>query len=208
MTASPSTASLRKQPRWAAPRPPSSGSPRRWHGAAIASPSPITAQLRSTIMASHGNGSTASRPTAPISISQTAATGCCGGEGRAGGPAAWVPGGVLWREPVAKPTPAEAMRGMRACLYRGDAGETFCASAGEAQAMGIPGVVQDIGSLREGIIDGVTGVVARDDSAFAQAAINLLTDDTLWQRQHAAALARQRGFGWGEAAIEFEKLLS
>jgi glycosyltransferase involved in cell wall biosynthesis len=51
-------------------------------------------------------------------------------------------------------------------------------------------------------------VVARDDSAFAQAAINLLTDDALWQRQHAAALARQRGFGWGEAAIEFEKLLS
>jgi glycosyltransferase involved in cell wall biosynthesis len=116
--------------------------------------------------------------------------------------------GVVLREPVAKPVLAEAMRGMRAYLYRGDAGETFCASAGEAQAMGVPGVVQDIGSLRERIIDGVTGVVTRDDSAFTQAAINLLTDDALWQRQHAAALARQRGFGWGEAAIEFEKLLS
>ncbi len=116
--------------------------------------------------------------------------------------------GVVLREPIAKPALAEVMREMRAYLYRGDAGETFCASAGEAQAMGIPGVVQDIGSLRERIIDGVTGVVARDDSAFAEAAINLLTDDALWQRQHAAALARQRGFGWGEAAIEFEKLLS
>jgi hypothetical protein len=115
--------------------------------------------------------------------------------------------GVVLREPVAKPALAEAMRGMRAYLYRGDAGETFCASAGEAQAMGIPGVVQDIGSLRERIIDGVTGVIARDDSAFADAAIILLTDDALWQRQHAAALARQRGFGWIEAAIEFEKLL-
>jgi hypothetical protein len=115
--------------------------------------------------------------------------------------------GVVLREPVAKAALAEAMRGMRAYLYRGDAGETFCASAGEAQAMGIPGVVQDIGSLRERIIDGITGVVARDDSAFADAAINLLTDDALWQRQHAAALARQRGFGWTEAAIEFEKLL-
>jgi hypothetical protein len=115
--------------------------------------------------------------------------------------------GVVLREPIAKPALAEAMRGMRAYLYRGDAGETFCASAGEAQAMGIPGVVQDIGSLRERIIDGVTGVVARDESAFAEAAINLLTDDALWQRQHAAALVHQRGFGWDEAAIEFEKLL-
>jgi len=115
--------------------------------------------------------------------------------------------GVVLHEPVAKSALAEAMRGMRAYLYRGDAGETFCASAGEAQAMGIPAVVQDIGSLRERIVDGVTGVIARDDGAFANAAIALLTDDALWQRQHAAALARQRSFGWIEAAIEFEKLL-
>jgi hypothetical protein len=42
---------------------------------------------------------------------------------------------------------------------------------------------------------------------FAEAAISLLTDDGLWRRQHEAALARQRGFGWNEAAAEFEKLL-
>jgi hypothetical protein len=34
-----------------------------------------------------------------------------------------------------------------------------------------------------------------------------LTDDRLWQRQHEAALATKRGFGWDHAAAEFETLL-
>jgi glycosyltransferase involved in cell wall biosynthesis len=114
--------------------------------------------------------------------------------------------GVVLREPVAKAALAAEMRSMRVFLYRGDEGETFCAAAGEAQAMGIPGVVQPIGSLDERIVDGVTGTVARDQSSFAEAAIRLLTDDALWRRQHDAALARQRRFGWNEAAAEFEKL--
>jgi glycosyltransferase involved in cell wall biosynthesis len=121
--------------------------------------------------------------------------------------AAMLHAGVVLREPVAKAALAAEMRAMRLFLYRGDLGETFCAAAGEAQAMGIPGVVQDIGSLRERIVDGVTGTVARDETAFADAAIRLLGNDALWLRQHAAALARQRGFGWQEAAAEFEKLL-
>ncbi len=115
--------------------------------------------------------------------------------------------GVVLREPVARSELAAAMREMRVYLYRGDPGETFCASAGEAQALGIPGVVQDIGSLRERIEDGVTGFVAGSADAFAGSAIRLLTDDGLWQSQHDAALARKRGFGWDDAAAEFETLL-
>jgi glycosyltransferase involved in cell wall biosynthesis len=74
--------------------------------------------------------------------------------------------------------------------------------------MGIPGVVQDIGSLRERIEDGVTGFVAGDADAFAGAAIRLLTDDRLWQAQHDAALAVKRSFGWETAAAAFETLLA
>jgi hypothetical protein len=115
--------------------------------------------------------------------------------------------GVRLRDPVAKPELAAEMRGMRLYLYRGDADETFCASAGEAQAMGLPGVVQDIGSLKERIEDGITGFVARGDEDFAAAAIRLLTDDALWRQQHEAALARQRRYGWDEAAAAFEGLI-
>ncbi|MBV9522799.1 MAG: glycosyltransferase [Alphaproteobacteria bacterium] len=116
--------------------------------------------------------------------------------------------GVVLRAPVARAALAEALGGMRVFLYRGDPGETFCLSAGEAQAMGVPGVVQDIGSLGERIDDGRTGFIARDDGAFADAAIRLLTDDALWQAQHAAALASKRAYGWPDAAAAFEKLLA
>jgi glycosyltransferase involved in cell wall biosynthesis len=115
--------------------------------------------------------------------------------------------GVILHAPVPKEFLVKEMAGARAYLYRGDASETYCASAGEAQAMGVPGVVQDIGSMRERIADGKTGFVVKDEPQFAAAAIRLLTDDALWSAQHAAALDSQRHYGWKDAAAEFEKLL-
>jgi glycosyltransferase involved in cell wall biosynthesis len=122
--------------------------------------------------------------------------------------AALAGAGVVPHEPVPRAALAERLREMRVYLYRGDPGETFCASAGEAQAMGIPAVVQDIGSLSERVSDGVTGFIARDEAAFSAAAIRLLTEDALWRAQHAAALETKRQFGWDEAAVEFEALLA
>jgi len=47
--------------------------------------------------------------------------------------------------------------------------------------------------------------VSADD--FAACAVRLLGDEDLWRRQHEAALASQRRWGWAEAAVEFERLL-
>lgn len=55
---------------------------------------------------------------------------------------------------------------------------------------------------------GKTGYVARDDEGFARAALSLLDDDALWMSQHRGCLDHQRRWGWGEAASEFEGLLS
>ena len=73
--------------------------------------------------------------------------------------------------------------------------------------MGVPAVVQDLGSVVERVIDGETGTIARDDDAFAEAAVRLLTDDGLWRRQHEAALGSQRQWGWAQAAGAFERLI-
>ncbi len=121
---------------------------------------------------------------------------------------ALAPAGVVLRPPVARNVLAAALAEMRVFLYRGDPGETFCAAAAEAQAMGVPAVVQDIGSLRERVDDGLTGFIAKDAAAFSAAAIRLLTDDELWRAQHAAALAGKRSYGWDEAAAAFERLLA
>lgn len=116
--------------------------------------------------------------------------------------------GVMLRGPVPKPQLVEEMAQARAFLYRGDIGETFCNAAAEPQAMGLPGVVEDIACMKERVVDGKTGFVVKGEQSFADAAIRILTDDALWLEQHKAALALQGKWGWPQAAEAFERLLS
>jgi glycosyltransferase involved in cell wall biosynthesis len=115
--------------------------------------------------------------------------------------------GVRLPGPVPKQRLIEEFRQARCMLYRGDINETFCMSVAEAQAMGLPAVVTDLGSMRERVIDGETGFVAADDAAFADAAVKVLTDDGLWSDQHRTALEQQRSWRWPDAAKAWEALL-
>jgi glycosyltransferase involved in cell wall biosynthesis len=116
--------------------------------------------------------------------------------------------GVVLRGPVPKKQLIKELQEARVMLYRGDENETFCLAIGEAQALGVPSVVQPIGSVVERVIDGETGFVTKTDNAFADAAVKLLRDDELWQRQHTNALKTQRYWGWPDAAQAFEELAS
>jgi glycosyltransferase involved in cell wall biosynthesis len=115
--------------------------------------------------------------------------------------------GVVLRGPVAKTVLLEEFRTARCMLYRGDLNETFCLAVGEAQAMGVPAVVQSLGSVVERVVDGETGFVTSSTDSFADAAVRLLTDDDLWRRQQSAALASQRNWRWPDAAAAFEGLI-
>jgi glycosyltransferase involved in cell wall biosynthesis len=120
--------------------------------------------------------------------------------------------GIVVRDPVPKSVLAEELAQFRVFTYRGTEDETFCAAASEAQAAGVPGVVCTIGSLPERVINRTTGFVVsaeegRDEDEFAVATAKLLTDDALWGRMHAAALARQRSRSWDDAAADFESLI-
>jgi glycosyltransferase involved in cell wall biosynthesis len=115
--------------------------------------------------------------------------------------------GVVLRDPLPKAELATELAGFRALLYRGDPGETYCLAVGEAQAVGVPSIVQNIGCVAERVVEGVTGYVAADDAAFAERAIAMLRDNALWQAQHDAALAQQRNWSWDDAAAAFERFL-
>ncbi len=115
--------------------------------------------------------------------------------------------GVVLRGPVPKAALLDELRAARVMLYKGDINETFCMALGEAQAIGVPAVVQPIGSVVERVVDGRTGFIAPDRDAFADAAVRLLSDDALWTRMHDAALASQRRWTWDEAAAAFERLI-
>ena len=115
--------------------------------------------------------------------------------------------GIRRFAPVGRAQLAAALSGARVMLYRGDPGETFCLALAEAQAMGVPAIVQPLGSAPERVIDAVTGRVAADDDAFAAAAIAVLRDDDLWRRWHLASLAKQGGSSWDSVAAQFEALM-
>ena len=115
--------------------------------------------------------------------------------------------GVRCHDPIGRRALALMLAGARVMLYRGDPGETFCLALAEAQAMGVPAVVQPFGSVVERVRDGETGRIAVSDGEFAEAAIAALRDDQLWRRWHKAALATQRGLSWNEAAAKFEALM-
>jgi glycosyltransferase involved in cell wall biosynthesis len=101
----------------------------------------------------------------------------------------------------------EALRGARVMLYLGHKCEAFCMSLAEAQALGVPAVIAPVAALPERVVDGVTGFHHADPDAFADAAVRLLTDDTLWRSQHEAALRLQQGITCAEQAERFERAL-
>ena len=68
--------------------------------------------------------------------------------------------GVRRHAPLPREPLAAALEEARVMLYRGDEGETFCLAVAEAQALGLPAVVQNLGAVAERVIDGVTGAVA------------------------------------------------
>ena len=79
--------------------------------------------------------------------------------------------------------------------------------AGRGAVDGLPVVVQPVGMVAERVVDGVTGIVAADDAAFAAAAIALLRDDEMWRRFHRGRWRAQRGLSWDEVASRYEALI-
>ena len=116
--------------------------------------------------------------------------------------------GVVIRDPVSKSKLIKEFRKARVMLYKGDENETFCLALGEAQAAGVPAVVQRYGSVVERVRDGLTGAITDSEESFAEAAVKLLTDDKHWFTTHKNAQSLQRDWGWSQAAEAFERLIS
>jgi hypothetical protein len=101
------------------------------------------------------------------------------------------------------------LRGARMLIAPGHRAETFCLAAAEAVAMGVPVVTYGTGALRERVIQGQTGFVARTEAAFARHVKNLLGDDALWHRMQACCLeSREKNTGWESVAEKWEDLLA
>jgi glycosyltransferase involved in cell wall biosynthesis len=78
----------------------------------------------------------------------------------------------------------------------------------EAAALGTPAVgYRDAGGVAESISDGVTGLLATDQTAFTSDLLRVLTDAGLRDRLGMAARARAEHFGWSNTAEAFADVL-
>ncbi len=115
--------------------------------------------------------------------------------------------GVVLRGAIGKTELAQELTQARVLLYRGDMGEVYCNAVAEPQAMGVPGVTEDITCMRERISNGETGFVTQGPERFGEAAVRLLNDDDLWRLQHRNCLKLHSSSSWDAAAAAFERLV-
>ncbi|MEJ2722985.1 MAG: glycosyltransferase family 4 protein, partial [bacterium] len=79
----------------------------------------------------------------------------------------------------------------------------------EANACGVPVVASRRPGLQDSVKDGRTGYLVDygDSAAFAERAVELLTDEEKWRRMSAAAVEWARSLTWERTAREMETIL-
>ena len=110
---------------------------------------------------------------------------------------------IIIRDVLPKNELFTEMKKGRAMFYRGDRAETFCLAIAEAQALGLPAVVCDLGAMKERVEHGVTGFVARSDDEFVKYAISVLQDEQLCEKLSIAAKNKHTEMNWLKAANKF-----
>ena len=110
---------------------------------------------------------------------------------------------IILRDVLPKKELFQELKTGRAMFYRGDKAETFCLAVAEAQALGLPAIVCDLGSMKERVEDGVTGFVAKNDNVFIETALNILRDDNLFNSMSNSSIDKYKVINWEMAANKF-----
>lgn len=117
--------------------------------------------------------------------------------------AQFVTNNIIIRDVLPKEQLFSEMKHGRAMFYKGDRAETFCLAVAEAQALGLPAVVCDLGCMKERVEDGVTGFIAKSDKVFIDAGLNLLRDDNLFNSMSCNSKNKYNSVNWMRAACNF-----
>ncbi len=95
---------------------------------------------------------------------------------------------------------AEEYRRSRVHLYPGHARDFACWTLRDSQASGLPAVARGLGGVEDVVDNGQTGFIVPDDEAFANVALQLLTDDGVYASFNETASAIERRKTWASAA--------
>ena len=113
---------------------------------------------------------------------------------------------VRFVKPEADPGMIKIYREATVHLYPGVAGETYCWTLAESQAVGTPAVAMDQGPAKDRVRNGQTGFLVPDEAGFANVAVHLLTNNIAQANMARDSRIMQRGRNWDMVAAEFERL--
>ena len=91
----------------------------------------------------------------------------------------------------------------RMLLIPGHKAELYCISAEEARELCIPIITLGIGCLKERVIHGKTGFIAKNEKEFADYTIQLFNDDFIWNNMKKNLFSLRGSKKWKDAANQF-----
>lgn len=97
-------------------------------------------------------------------------------------------------------TMVDAYRRSRVHLYPGHSRDFACWTLRDSQVAGLPAVARNLGGVEDVVDNGQTGFIVPDDDAFANVALQLLSDDSVYRSFRDAASAIERRRTWASAA--------
>jgi len=103
---------------------------------------------------------------------------------------------------------ADVYRNSRVHLYPGHPQDFGCWTLAESQAAGVPAVARAMGGVDEYIINGTSGFLVPDASAFANVALEILRNDAVHASQSAAALDVSRRRTWDMVAADLDEIVA
>ena len=111
---------------------------------------------------------------------------------------------VVVVEPLNDDGMAGVYRAARVHLYPGHAQDFACWTLAESQAAGLPAVARALGGVDERIVNGQSGFIVPDASAFANVAVEILGNDAVRKSMSDGAGDVTRRRPWSDAAAEID----
>ena len=96
----------------------------------------------------------------------------------------------------------------RVYLIPGHKAELYCLAAEEARELCIPIVTLGIGSLKERVVDGKTGFIAKNDNDFADYTLQLFNNENLWNEIRSNLFDLRNSSNWNNTVQHFLKIIS
>ena len=103
---------------------------------------------------------------------------------------------------------AGVYRAARVHLYPGNSHDYACWTLNESQCAGLPAVARPMGGAEERVINGQSGFLVPDTSAFVNVTLEILKNDAVHKSLSAAAGEVTRRRTWSDAAAEVDAFIA